>query len=135
MSNWSGWDWIAFGCLGIAALGLAIGTWGKDNPEMLSNLPSLFSSPKWSAVPGILFVLATVIFIARLFVAAPDAPTSVTAGNTAVEGSSTATAKNKIEFIRNISLSREPSRPLVLTGYATATKSTLRVFVLYSFLS
>src|SRR5260221_14385461 len=68
MSNWSGWDWISYGCLGCAALGLAIGAWGKEYPEMLSGLPSFLSSPKWAAVPAVLFVLATIIFIVRLFV-------------------------------------------------------------------
>jgi hypothetical protein len=55
-----------YGCLGFAAFGLAVGAWGKENPEMFSGLPTFFSSSKWAAAPAILFVLATVIFIARL---------------------------------------------------------------------
>jgi hypothetical protein len=72
IAKWSGWDWISYGCLGLAALGLAVGAWGKENPEIYSNLPTLFASPRWAAVPAILFALATVIFIARLLL--PGAP-------------------------------------------------------------
>jgi hypothetical protein len=72
MANWSGWDWISYGCLGFAALGLAIGTWGKENPEIFGSLPSILLSPNWSAVPAILFALGTIIFIVRLFGAEPQ---------------------------------------------------------------
>jgi hypothetical protein len=81
MSNWSAWDWIAYGCLGVAALGLALGSWGKENPEMLERLPSLFSSPRLAPVPAILFIIATVIFIIRLVI--PNSPTSLIVNNTA----------------------------------------------------
>jgi hypothetical protein len=74
MSNWSGWDWISYGCLGLAAFGLAFGSLSKEYPEMLSSLPSLFSSPKWAAAPALLFVVATIIFIARLFAAETQSP-------------------------------------------------------------
>jgi hypothetical protein len=74
MSHWSAWDWIAYACLGVAALGLALGSWGKENPEMLERLPSLFSSPRLAPVPAILFIIATVIFIIRLVV--PNSPSS-----------------------------------------------------------
>lgn len=66
MAKWSGWDWISYGLLGFAALGVAISTWGKENPEMFSGLPAIFSSPKWAAVPAVLFTLATIIFIIRM---------------------------------------------------------------------
>jgi len=80
MSSWSGWDWISYACLGFAALGLAVGAWGKENPEMSKYLPlSLFSSPKWAAVPAVLVALATIIFIVRLLVPA-DVPTQPKTG-------------------------------------------------------
>lgn len=132
MSSWSGWDWIAYGCLGIAALGLGIGTWGKDNPEMLSNLPSLFSSPKWSAVPAILFVLATLIFIARLFVAAPNAPMSVTAGEGAKPTSMKQADPTRYrEIIKHLRVEGvwHPDNPLPLSGEAAEHISRVRVVV------
>jgi hypothetical protein len=49
-----------------------VGAWGKENPEMFSNLPSIFASPKWAAAPAVLFVLATIIFIVRLYAAEPQ---------------------------------------------------------------
>jgi len=55
MSNWTAWDWIAYGCLGIAAFGLAMGAIWKENPAMFENWPLFFSSPKWSFVPMALF--------------------------------------------------------------------------------
>ena len=66
MSNWSPWDWIAYACLGIASVGLALGSLGKESPNLFSEFPSFFSSPKWASVPALLFMLATLIFIVRL---------------------------------------------------------------------
>jgi hypothetical protein len=73
MSSWSGWDWISYGCLGFAALGLAFGAWLKEYPEVANGLQS-FSSPKWGAIPAILFAVATAIFLVRLFVAPASPP-------------------------------------------------------------
>jgi hypothetical protein len=78
MSHWSFWDWIAYGCLGIAAFGLAIGTIWKEYPHMFQSWwPTFLSSPKWSFLPAIFFVIATLIFIFRAV--APSA-TSKSAG-------------------------------------------------------
>jgi uncharacterized protein (TIGR02594 family) len=65
MLHWTSWDWIAYGCLGIAAFGLAFGIVWKENPAMFKNWPAIFASPKWSLVPAILFTLGTIIFIFR----------------------------------------------------------------------
>jgi len=72
MSNWAGWDWIAYGCLGIAAFGVAIGAIWKENPAMFENWPLVLSSPKWSFVPMALFILGTGIFISRAIFVHPD---------------------------------------------------------------
>jgi hypothetical protein len=81
MTNWSGWDWISYGCLGFAAIGLAVGAWGKEYPEMFSGLPSFFSSPKWAAVPAVLFVAATVTFMVRMFLVPTTPPAAQTANS------------------------------------------------------
>lgn len=65
MSAWSLWDWVSFGCLGIAAFGLALGTLGKDNPALFSWLPSTFTSVRWGYLPIVLFTLGSIILIIR----------------------------------------------------------------------
>lgn len=67
MSHWTAWDWITYGCLGIAAFGLALGSLLKEYPSMVSWMPEIFSSPKWAFVPALLFVVATIIFLVRTF--------------------------------------------------------------------
>jgi hypothetical protein len=71
MSSWSGWDWISYGCLGLAAFGLAFGSLGKESPEMFSGLAFL-SSPRWAFAPAALFAAATVIFLVRMLVQEPQ---------------------------------------------------------------
>jgi hypothetical protein len=66
MSDWTVWNWIAYGCLAISAFGGAIGTIFKKYPEIASRLPSAFSNPLWSFVPAAFLVLATAIFIWQL---------------------------------------------------------------------
>ena len=61
MSHWGFWDWIAYICVGISALGLAIGAVFKENPAMLSSFPRFFGSRIWRYVPIILFTLGTVV--------------------------------------------------------------------------
>ena len=71
MSNWSGWDWISFGLLGLAAFGLAFGSLAKESPEMFSGLAFL-SSPRWAFLPAALFAVATVIFLVRMLTQEPQ---------------------------------------------------------------
>jgi hypothetical protein len=66
MWQWSFWDWIAYGCLGIAALGLAVGQILKDNRSMLEQLPAIFMSKKWAYAPIILFSLGSAILAVRV---------------------------------------------------------------------
>ena len=78
MSHWTAWDWIAYGCLGIAAFGLAFGAIWRENPAMFSGWPDFWKNSMWSFVPMALFALGTVVLIVRLFfVSAPsDLPSS-----------------------------------------------------------
>jgi hypothetical protein len=71
MSKWSGWDWISYGCLGLAAFGLAFGSLAKESPEMFSGLAFL-SSPRWAFAPAVLFAAATVIFLVRMIAPEPQ---------------------------------------------------------------
>jgi hypothetical protein len=71
MSNWSGWDWISYGCLGLAAFGLAFGSLAKESPEMFSAFAFL-SSPRWAFAPAALFAAATVIFLVRMLAQEPQ---------------------------------------------------------------
>jgi hypothetical protein len=59
MSKWSPWDWIAYTCLGIAAGGAAISALPKETRAVFEGWSSLFTSPKWSFVPAIFFIIAT----------------------------------------------------------------------------
>ena len=120
MSKWSGWDWISYGCLGVAALGLAVGAWGKENPEMFSGLPSVFSSPKWAAVPAILFALATIIFIARLLAPAPN--------GTAIAPVAMVTSER---LIKDPSIGMEASGRISLQGRYTRPDGPLSIYVTY----
>jgi hypothetical protein len=52
MAQWSAWNWIAYGCLGISAFGIALGTISQRYVDMFSRLPSFFSSAMWSFVPA-----------------------------------------------------------------------------------
>jgi hypothetical protein len=65
MARWGFWDWVAYVCLGIAAFGLAAGAALKEDPMMLSHLPSLFASPRWAYVPIVLFALGSAILAIR----------------------------------------------------------------------
>jgi hypothetical protein len=71
MAQWSIWNWIAYGCLAISAFGTAIGTILQKYPQMLSRMPSFFSSPLWSFVPAVFLIIATMIFVWRLFIPSP----------------------------------------------------------------
>jgi hypothetical protein len=71
MSQWTAWNWIAYGCLAISAFGTAFGTIFQKYPQMLSRMPAFFSSSLWSFVPAIFLVIATVIFVVNLFIPAP----------------------------------------------------------------
>ena len=77
MAHWTPWDWIAYGCLGIAALGLAVASLAKEYPDMFHWLPGFFSNSRWSFIPAILFVVATLIFIIRLLVPSTQSGTNV----------------------------------------------------------
>jgi len=70
MSNWSPWDWISYGCLGISAIGLAIAAAPKALHSKLK-FSGILSSTKWSYAPALFFLIATVIFIARLLYGEP----------------------------------------------------------------
>jgi hypothetical protein len=65
MARWGFWDWMAYCCLGIAALGLAAGAALKEEPTMLERLPTVFTSPKWAYAPIILFALGSFILAVR----------------------------------------------------------------------
>lgn len=63
MSQWSAWDWIAYGCLAIAAFGVAL--W-KEFPKVFEQWTGL-AGAIWSFFPAGLVVIATGIFIVRLW--------------------------------------------------------------------
>jgi hypothetical protein len=67
MSNWSAWDWIAYGCLAIAAFGLAAGQIQRETPTMFERLPAFFKSGRWSYVPAILVIVGTAALAAEHF--------------------------------------------------------------------
>src|SRR5262245_50295935 len=67
MSHWTAWDWIAYGCLGIAAFGLAVGAVWKENPALFEAWPAFFANSKWSFVPAGLFIIGTAILLFRAF--------------------------------------------------------------------
>jgi hypothetical protein len=83
MSNWSGWDWISYGCLGLAAFGLAFGSWVKESPEMFSGI-AFISSPRWAFVPAALFAIATVVFLVRMLTQEPQKAVEQPAQNPSV---------------------------------------------------
>jgi hypothetical protein len=62
MSTWAFWDWVGFGCLGIAAVGLALGALGKENPKLFSWLPRIFANSRLGYLPIVLFALGSMIF-------------------------------------------------------------------------
>jgi hypothetical protein len=65
MARWGFWDWVAYACLGIAALGLAAGTAMHEQPTLWDKLPSFFTDPKWGYVPIVLFALGSLILAIR----------------------------------------------------------------------
>jgi hypothetical protein len=65
MKTWTVWNWIAYGNIALASFGLALGTFVRTYPELLTKVPVLFSNPKWSFVPAVLVIVGTVIFIVR----------------------------------------------------------------------
>ncbi|MGA9755643.1 MAG: hypothetical protein WBV23_10925 [Desulfobaccales bacterium] len=65
MDHWDFWGWIAYSCLGITAIGLAIMRFLKDYLVMFEKLPTFLKSGKWAYVPAALFIIATITLIAR----------------------------------------------------------------------
>jgi hypothetical protein len=61
MARWGFWDCIAYSCLGIAALGLAVGAAMKDHPTLWDRLPTIVFDTRWAYAPIILFALGTMI--------------------------------------------------------------------------
>src|SRR5437773_527901 len=72
MRQWHFWDWIAYGLLAVAAFGVAL--W-REFPKMFEQWTGHIGAI-WSFIPAALVVIATVIFIFRLW-AAPPAVQSV----------------------------------------------------------
>jgi hypothetical protein len=68
MRHWAFWEWVAYGCLFVAALIVAAETGFKTEPEVMAHLPTFFQSPLWGFSPAALVVFATVILILREFV-------------------------------------------------------------------
>jgi hypothetical protein len=68
MRNWKFWDWTAYACLGVAAIGMAVGEALKENPAMFESLPTFLLGPKLAYAPIILFVLGSAILAVRAIV-------------------------------------------------------------------
>jgi len=66
MSNWGFWEYLAYGCIGLSALMLAIVQGAKD--MIAPNwLPAYFSKIPWSYAPIVLFIISVLIFAAKEF--------------------------------------------------------------------
>jgi hypothetical protein len=68
MRHWAFWEWVAYGCLLVAALIMAAETGFKTEPDVMAHLPSFFESQLWGFSPAALVVFATLILILREFV-------------------------------------------------------------------
>jgi hypothetical protein len=68
MRHWGFWEWVAYGCLLVAALIMAAETGFKTEPEVMAHLPSFFESSLWGFSPAMLVVFATVVLFLREFV-------------------------------------------------------------------
>jgi hypothetical protein len=68
MRNWKFWDWTAYACVGVAAIGMAVGQVLKENPAMFETLPTFLLGPKWAYAPIILFALGSAILAVRVVV-------------------------------------------------------------------
>jgi hypothetical protein len=68
MRNWKFWDWTAYTCLGVAAIGMAVGETLKENPAMFERLPTFLLGPKWAYAPIILFAFGSAILAVRVIV-------------------------------------------------------------------
>jgi hypothetical protein len=88
MRNWKFWDWIAYTCLGVAAIGMAVGESLKENQAMFEWLPSFLLSPKLAYAPIILFALGSAILAVRVIVpivAQPPAKPSIISDRVVVD--------------------------------------------------
>ncbi len=98
MSRWSVWDWIAYICLGIAAVGVVLTQLPKDVRAMIEGWSDVFASPKWSYVPAIFFVIATVVFIIRMLTLNAEKPSKVKIESQATHASPVSVPTHKIGF-------------------------------------
>jgi hypothetical protein len=80
MSHWSFWDWVGYTCIFIAAIGLALSALPERTRSMFESWP-IFTSPNWSFMPAILLVVATIIFIVRLFASNESKPLKAEVGS------------------------------------------------------
>ena len=62
--------YIGFGCIAIAAYGMAIGEVLKREPQMGAYLPSFLTSRNWRFVPAIFFTLGIIIWIGSEYIPA-----------------------------------------------------------------
>jgi len=63
MKDWPFWGWIAYGCLAIAAYGMAFWTFVEKHPHMIDLFPTYLRSYLWGYAPATLVSIGTIILI------------------------------------------------------------------------
>jgi hypothetical protein len=77
MLEWHFWDWIAYGCLGISAFGIALSEIWRRNSNIFAKWPQWSKSPKWSFVPAIMITVATIILVVKIILPSQPRATQV----------------------------------------------------------
>lgn len=65
MSKWKFWDWAAYGALAVAVFMTAFDAALRNSPDVAKLLPGLASSNVWAFAPGVLVIVATMIWLLR----------------------------------------------------------------------
>jgi hypothetical protein len=74
MSHWNFWEWLAYGCIWIAALCSAADMGVKMAPNLRERMARVISSPWWGFTPLVAISLGTIILLLREFFVLPNIP-------------------------------------------------------------
>jgi hypothetical protein len=78
MAEWGFWEWLTYGCIGIAALMLALDAAVKQSPDLNARFGRLLASRLWAFTPFALILVSAVV-IAVQHLSHPKSDTSTAA--------------------------------------------------------
>jgi hypothetical protein len=127
MRGWRLWDWITYSCFFVAAVILAADTGVRVSPELGGHIPAFVGGSLWGFAPLILFLVGTVILLARKLKSRPEPPAA------------SQEESHQTLYVADINiasgLTPQTTAPVLLIGKAARTEQRLRIVVEHSYYS